>query len=212
MSYVLYVADCETTGTNHKIHDIIELSMIRIDLDNGKDEQKTWHMKPLNPAQIEDKALEVTGYKREDILGQTKEGKAKFVDPKSVITQVECWIMEDDVAAPDRVLIGQNIEFDKNFLESLWKKLDSFDTFPFMLENNNRMLDTKQLALLIDICTGVRRKYYNLGNLVKDFGVKKGKAHIAAEDTRMTKDLFVEQINPIKEFIKNNYSDKYDKK
>ena len=117
--------------------------------------------------------------------------------------------MEDDVSAVDRILLGQNIVFDKDMLEALWSKLNCSETFPFMIENNNRLLDTKQLAILIDICTGNRRKYYNLGSLIKDFGLKKGKAHVASEDVRMTKDLFMAQLNPIRSAIAEAFKDAY---
>lgn len=210
MSYILYVLDTETTGLDPKIHDVVEISMCRVFLDGSKeDEQKTWFLKPLNPSQMEDKALEVNKLKREDLLWQTQEGREKFREPADVIAEIEMWMIEDEVSSFDRVMLGQNVTFDKDMLEALWNKVGQSSTFPFEIKNNNRLLDTKQLAILIDICTGTRRKYYSLGSLVKDFGVKKGKAHIASEDVRMTKDLFMAQINPIKEAIAEAFKDAY---
>lgn len=210
MSYILYVADTETTGLDPKIHDVVEISMCRVFLDSDREEeQRTWHLKPLNPDKIDDEALEINKLKREDLCGLTPAGREKYREPIEVVAEIERWIMEDDMSSFDRVLLGQNIIFDKDMLESLWKKLDCFNTFPFEIKNNNRLIDTKQLAILIDLCTGTRRQFYNLANLVKDFGVKKGKAHIASEDVRMTKDLFMAQFQPIKgaiaEAFKNNY-------
>lgn len=210
MGYVIYIADTETTGMDPKIHDVVEISMCRVFLDGTKEEeQRTWHLKPLNPDQMEDKALEVNKLKREDLRGLTKEGREKYHEPAKVVAEIERWMMEDDMSSFDRVLLGQNIVFDKNMLEALWEKVGNTDTFPFEVKNNNRLIDTKQLAILIDLCTGVRRQYYNLSNLVKDFGVKKGKAHVAAEDVRMTKDLFMAQLNPIKEAIAEAFKDVY---
>lgn len=150
---------------------------------------------------MDEKALQITGYKKADLCGLTKYGQETFLNPADVITQIELWVMGDDVSADDRILLGQNIGFDKDFMMDLWKRLGSENTFPFMVENNNRLIDTKQLAILIDLCTGNKRKFYNLSSLVKDFGVKKGKAHRAAEDVRMTRDLFLAQIGPIKDTI-----------
>lgn len=210
MSYIIYVADTETTGLNPNIHDVVEISMCRVFLDGAKDdEQKTWHLKPLNPSQMEEKALEVNKLKKEDLCGLTKEGREKYNDPAEVVAEIERWIMEDGASSFDRVLLGQNVVFDKDMLEALWGKVNCSDTFPFEIKNNNRLIDTKQLAILIDICTGTRRKYYNLSNLVKDFGVKKGKAHIASEDVRMTKDLFMAQLNPIKIAIAEAFKNAY---
>lgn len=213
MSYVIYVCDTETTGTDAKIHDVVEISMCRVFINSDKaDEQKTWFLKALNPGTIEEKALEVNKLKREDILGLTKEGREKFCEPAEVIAEIERWIMEDDVSSFDRVLLGQNIIFDKDMLESLWERQGSSNTFPFEVGNNNRLLDTKQLAILIDLCTGNRRKYYNLSNLIKDFGVKRGKAHIASEDVRMTKDLFLAQLEPIRSAVADAFKDAYQSK
>lgn len=210
MSYIIYVADTETTGLNPEIHDVVEISMCRFSLgSDAKEEQKTWYLKPLNPNQMEEKALEVTGLKREDLCGLTPAGREKYREASEVVAEIERWIMEDDMSSFDRVLVGQNITFDKDMLQALWRKLECNDTFPFEIGNNNRLLDTKQLAILIDICTGTRRKYYNLSNLVKDFGVKKGKAHIASEDVRMTKDLFITQLSPIQAAIAEAFKAKY---
>ena len=52
MEYTLYITDVETTGLDSRIHDIIEMSLLRLS-DNI---QKTWRLKPLNPdASEEDK-------------------------------------------------------------------------------------------------------------------------------------------------------------
>ena len=86
--------------------------------------------------------------------------------------------------------------------DTLWKKAKSPNTFPF----SNFIIDTIHMTRFIDLCTGNKRDRYNLGSLVKDFGVTKCKAHRAADDVKMTKDLFLKQFNPIKEFIANTFS------
>ena len=81
--YVVYVADCETTGLLNndehldikKTNDIIELSMCRIIFESDTKitrEQNTWFMKPFNLDTIQDEALAVCGYKREDITHKTQ--------------------------------------------------------------------------------------------------------------------------------------------
>ena len=91
----------------------------------------------------------------------------------------------------------------------MWRKVGSYDTFPFILNNDNRVIDTKQIATLFDVCIGKRRKYYNLSSLVKSFGVKRGKAHQASEDVRMTTDLLIKFIEPIRDIVIDNFSDCY---
>lgn len=211
--YKIYISDIESSGLDKNIHEVIEISMLRFSLFDKSfpEEQKTWLLRALNPATIEDQALAINGHKKADILWQTDYGRQNYKEPKDVIAEIENWMMTDNVSVMDRIFAGQNPDFDTGFLTTgLWDRYGYKDTFPFAIENGNRVLDTKQLALLVDLCTGKRREFYNLGSLVKAFGVKKGKAHQAAEDTRMTKDLLVKIVDPIKEEIAKKHHGGYD--
>lgn len=194
-SYVIYVIDTETTGTDCKIHDIVELSAMRLiqqqDLSFER-EQKTWYLKAVHPETIEEEALKINGHKRDDILHLTKEGREKYKDPSEVLSEIELWIMQDEFSSMDRVFAGQNPRFDISFFKELYVRYDNISNFPFELSNDNRILDTKEIVLYIDLLLGKRRQKYYLGDLIKCFGVKKGKAHRADEDVRMTADLIEE--------------------
>lgn len=210
--YIIYVIDTETTGFDVDKHDIIEISASRFKLsDPSKVDQKTWYLKPLNTQSIDQEALDVNKHKREDLLHLTDFGKETYKDPKDVIVDIENWIMEDRISAIDRFVCGQNVTFDIIRMEKLWSKLDSESTFPFDLTNGDRIFDTKYFAGAIDLLVGRRRRYYNLGNLVKAFGVKKRKAHRAEDDVAMTLDLMVAMLSPLvkvaKESFKENYLD-----
>jgi len=211
--YIIYVMDTETTGLDPEENDVIEISMCRFYMDSPDEiEQKTWLLRPLNPMAIDDKALKINGHKREDILGFTKFGKENYLEPEVIVAQIEQWIMDDDQSIIDRVVAGQNILFDIRFLKGLWKKVGNEDTFPFSVENDNRIFDTKMFALAIDICTGRRRRFYNLKSLVESFGAKKLRAHRADADTLMTVDVFRKMLEPIASALevafKDSYSDK----
>ena len=211
MDYILYVCDTETTGQDPQKHDVIEVSFWRIDskiLSGEKielNEQKTWYLTPLNSQAIEEKALYINKHKREDILHQTTEGRELYKNPHETIDEIEAWIMDDDVSLDDRVFIGQNPKFDYDFLVELWKKTGNENSFPF----SPFILDTIQIARMIDVCMGKKRSRYNLGSLVKDFGVTKARAHRAADDTKMTKDLVVKQLSPIYNIIREHFKDYY---
>lgn len=210
--YVLYIVDTETTGLDPAVNDVIEISMCRLIFDdqgNTHQDQKSWLLKALNPASISDEALRVNGHKREDILHLTKFGKETYHLPEQVIAEIELWVMEDNVSAMDRIFIGQNPYFDIDFLKQLWRRLDTPSTFPFELENGNRTLDTKQIAVLIDLCTGRRRLQYSLSALVKAFGVKKERAHRADADVRMTTDLLITFLNPLRPTIQEKFKSAY---
>jgi DNA polymerase III epsilon subunit-like protein len=186
MNYVIYVADTETTGLDDRKHDIVELSLYR--LHDG--EQKTWHLKPLSPENIDDDALRVNGHKKENLLHITKEGRDTYLEPSKVIVDIENWVTDDGVPHSNRVLVGQNVGFDRNFMEQLWIKCQAKDSFPF----GRRYLDTMQIQFFMDWCAGVMDQGYSLANLTKKYGVKNDKAHSASADTRATKDVFLKQV------------------
>jgi DNA polymerase III epsilon subunit-like protein len=209
-SYIVYVCDTETTGLIPGENEIIELSLSRLYIDNADvEDQKTWLIRAMKPETIQEEALGVNEHKREDILHISKFGRENYIFPKDVLPQIENWIAEDNMSAHDRVLAGQNVEFDYNHMYAMWKTYDSLDTFPFTVGHNKLVADTKLISILIDLCNGKKREKYNLFSLVKAFGIKQRKAHKAAEDTAMTKELLVKQINGIKEAVRNSFSDCY---
>lgn len=196
MDYVIYVTDVETTGLDDRNNDIIELSIHRL----TDDVQKTWCLKPTNPATIDPDSLRINGHKREDLLHQTKEGRERYQDPTKVIVEVENWIMEDGVPATQRILAGQNIAFDRGFLEQHWIKCQSKDTFPF----GRRTLDTMQIEFFLDLCKGSMSEGYSLNNLTKKYGLKNDKAHTAAADVKVTKEVLLKQIEFFTSKLKDN--------
>jgi DNA polymerase III alpha subunit (gram-positive type) len=206
-NYVVYVCDTETTGLDPTKNEIVELSLIRMFLNSEKeDEQKTWLIRAMMPLNIQDEALAVNGHKREDVLGLSKNGKENYILPKDVLPQIENWMAEDDCLAADRVLAGHNALFDFNMIEAMWKRNDAVETFPFLIGSKTQLIDTKMLTLFIDILIGKKRKYYNLGSVIKAYGIKKEKAHRADTDTRVTRDLLRKQILPFIEPAKTSFS------
>jgi DNA polymerase III alpha subunit (gram-positive type) len=207
-NYIVYVQDTETTGLEPKIHEIIELSLLRLTLkETGfEPDQKTWLIKALNPATIQDDALAINGHKKEDILWQTPFGRENYIKPSDAIIEIEDWIADDKMSAHDRVFAGQNPMFDFEHMIALWERCQSLDTFPFRTGFNKLIIDTMQLALFFDICIGRKREKYNLGSLIKDFGIKKEKAHRADADTRMTSDLLVKFIETCTPIVRDKFA------
>lgn len=192
-SYSLYVCDVETTGLNHLQHDVIELSLLR--LYDGC--QKTWKIKPFNESTIDSGALRVNGHKLEDLLHQTKFGRDNYKKASDVLVEVENWLLEDNVSSEFRLLVGQNINFDKSMLEQLWLKCDSKDTFPF----GRRTMDTMMIEFFLDWCKNTIAEGYSLNNLTKKYGVKNEKAHTAEADVKATKEVFEKQIEYFKKVL-----------
>jgi DNA polymerase III epsilon subunit-like protein len=190
--FKLYVLDTETTGLDPLRHEIIELSMYRI----NDDQQKTWYLKPRNPDFAEPDALRINGHKIEDLKHSTAESKEKYQDPAKAVIDIENFCNEDFGSSDARIMVGQKISFDLNFLQALWKQENAADTFPW--GSRPHMIDTKQLQLFIDLVKKEKSEYYNLGSLVEKHGVKKLKAHRSTEDTVMTKDVFLKQLEVFK--------------
>ena len=208
--YIVYVVDTETTGLDADKHDIIEFSASRFRLSNpSKIDQKTWYLTPLRPENIDQEALDINKHKREDLLHQTEFGRETYQNPEDVIVDIENWVMEDRMSAIDRFICGQNVTFDTIRMEKLWEKLDSVSTFPFDFTNGNRIFDTMHFAGAIDLMVGRRRRYYNLSNLVKAFGVKKRKAHRAEDDVAMTLDLMIAMLSPLINAAKESFNQNY---
>lgn len=208
--YIIYVGDTETTGMDPALHDVIEISLCRFSMDSPDNrDQRTWFLKALNPTTIQEEALQVNGHKREDIIHFTQAGKEKYKEPSDVVVDIENWIMEDDASVMDRMLVGQNIAFDIQMLKELWRRVNAVDTFPWDVDRGKRVLDTQGICNFIDLCTGRRRRYTNLGTLIKAFGVKKRVAHRAEDDVAMTTDLLVKMLEPLISVAKKEFGECY---
>lgn len=190
-NFIFYVCDTETTNLDSSIGDIIELSLYRL----SDNQQKTWCLKPTNVAGIDPGALKVNGHKLDDITHKTKEGRERYLPAERVVADIENWMMEDGASSEERIFIAQNAPFDKGYIEKLWAKVGASNSFPF----GRRYLDTMQIEIFLDFCKNERQEYYNLGSIIKKYGIKLDKAHTAAADTLATKELFIKQA----EFVKN---------
>jgi DNA polymerase III epsilon subunit-like protein len=202
MEYVLYVADCETTGLDSHLNDVIETSLLR--LSDGQ--QRTWCLKPINMDNIDIAALRINGHKMADLKWETKEGRERYREAKQVIVEIENWILEDGVPTEQRVLVGQNVGFDREFLTQLWTKCQAADTFPL----GRRMVDTMIIEFFLDWCKtqlpGKDFKMaegYSLSGLVKKYGVTNTKAHTAEADVKATGEVFGKQVEAFIELLKN---------
>jgi len=195
MKYELYVCDCETTGLLAPVHSPVEISIYRL----STDEQRTWFLRPLNFAAISTDALRVNGLKIEDLKGLAKEGREKYRDPSQVLVEIENWIMNDGCPSDLRMLVGQNVPFDKGMLEALWEKCGTLETFPF---SRKYSLDTMGIELFLDLVREQESEGYSLRNLVKKYALKNEKAHSAEADTKVTMQVFRKQISTFQSLLK----------
>ena len=189
----LYVVDTETDGLDFVKNSVIEVSIIRVE----DQVQKTWCIKPLAIENISTDALRVNGHKLEDLLHKTPFGRETYRDASKVIVEIENWLMEDNLSSDSRWMIGQNVQYDKNMLEFLWKKCNAHDSFPF----GRRMIDTMQFEVFMDLAAGTKSESYSLNSIIKKYGIKNEKAHTAAADTKATAEVFLKQLDVMKKLV-----------
>lgn len=197
--YQLYVADCETTGTQDN-NEIIEFSLLRV----SDSSQKTFFIQPTRWDCVQEDALRINGHSLQDLKNgfriEEDGSKTIYMKPQKALVAIEQFLMEDFASAPDRVLVGQNTQFDIRFLQAMWRSLGQEDTYPF----GRMYLDTMQIAFFLDYVNGVEKEGgYNLAGLVKALEVKKEKAHRAENDVRMTKDVFFKLVESCKKNSQN---------
>jgi len=193
--FQLYILDTETTGLDPFRNDVIEFSIYRVQ----DESQKTWYIKAVNEDSITTEALRVNGHKLNDITHKTKEGMSKYISPDVAIIEIENWMAEDGVQSDDRIICGQNPNFDLTFLREMWRRCGAEDSIPF----GKKTLDTLQIVLLFDLISDRKRDSYALSSLVKDYGIKYEKAHRADADVRMTKDLLFKLMDILKQNSSN---------
>ena len=195
LPYTIYFVDTETTGLE-KFNSIIELSLFRL----NDERQMTWCLTSDANDNISTDALRVNGHKLEDIKHMTAFGKETYKAPSKVLPEIENWMLQDNDTPENRIFIAQNSQFDLQFMLELWRRENCVDTFPW--GNRPKVIDTIQFQLILDLAHNEKSPYLNLGSLVDKYKVKKLKAHKAAEDTIMMKDVFLAQMKTIQQLQK----------
>jgi DNA polymerase III epsilon subunit-like protein len=193
--YEIYVCDVETTNRNPLTGDIIEICLIRL----STDETKTWYIRAINEDAIDPGALKVNHHILEEITWKTSAGKAKYMDPKKALVEIENWLAQDMLLSDERVLAGHNIgNFDYPYIMNMFERNGVGENFPF----GRRILDTMQLEFAMDYAAGKLADAYSLAALNKKYGIKNQDAHRAEADTIATKQLLVAQLKKLSDKLK----------
>lgn len=157
----MIVVDVECTGTEAHKHSI--LSVGAIDFDNPThqfyEECRAW-----DGAKIEDEALAVNGFSREQAIDASKQSEAELVH--KFITWSE--------GIPDTTFAGQNVSFDRDFLKYAAQRA-GHTNWPFA----HRTLDTHTLAWMHMVKRGLvppidaekRRSALNLDAVLNYCGI-----------------------------------------
>lgn len=121
MNKILFV-DVETTGTDPKLHGLLQLSgAISINGTVKASRVFDFHLRPFPDDQIEDEALAIQGLTREDLANPAR------LDPRQVHGEFRAMLSSvvDKYNRRDKLfLVGYNATFDDNFLRAFFLKCE----------------------------------------------------------------------------------------
>lgn len=179
-SKILY-ADLETTGIDENLHGIIQIAII-LEKDGQVLDRFSTYVTPGPTDQVDDKALEVNGKTRAEIL---------LYPPPVVAGAAMTTFLAKHIAPYDPndkwVFCGHNSNFDKNFLYKFFKKYTSLSLFNF---THVYLLDTFAMAQILWVSGEFKDiKNLKLPTLAEYYNLEH-KAHDAISDTEVSRQLF----------------------
>lgn len=168
----LMVYDVETTGFSSTKNALIEVSFTPI-INGDIQPPRTFRMRPHEGAIIEDSALKVNGYIREDIM--------TWGDPKEVLKEIILYL---DSFERKFKQVGHNVAFDKRFLSAFFSRYGCYGDFYSIFRSNS--FDTEKMAREQDI----KAASFKLGDLCKYFEIPYENGHKAENDSVATAHLY----------------------
>jgi DNA polymerase III epsilon subunit-like protein len=109
MALEFYILDVESTGLSVDIHEINQISIMRV----ADKEQKTFRVKVKRPGCYNQQALEIQGITPKDLR--------KGEPIEYVIKQIEDFMNVDGKTPAHRVIVAHNAVFDRKFVHRAWK-------------------------------------------------------------------------------------------
>jgi DNA polymerase III epsilon subunit-like protein len=122
--------DVETTGTEPHLHSILSLGAVDTENPTNQfyDECRVW-----DGAHIEDEALAINGFTKEEATSRDKKSEAELIQA------FVAWATD---IPGDRTIVGQNSSFDRDFVKHACRR--AHRDFPFA----HRTLDTHTMAYM----------------------------------------------------------------
>lgn len=172
--YNLAFLDCETTGLSPRDHEIIEIAAIIYDPRKDKIINE-WSKKaaPRNIETANPLALNINGYNEA---------------PETYKNNIRSVIFEFYKTIGDCIVIGQNIQFDINFIKKYYEEFSIEREF-----HRHRRLEISSMAWPATINSELEDM--SLQTLCKHFGVSNDNAHRALTDCHRTLEVYKCLIN-----------------
>ena len=172
----IFAIDVETGGFNPKTSALLEIAIIPI-IHGEKQEPFVSYIRPFNGAEVSDGALKVNGLTRDQIKDFPSESEVfikllKFIDSHE---------------AP-LYLLGQNVQFDRDFLNEFFKR--NMTHMEFVRRFRPELLCTLELSKKVFDKKRQKPANMKLGTLCEWFSIKLEKAHTALADIEATVELW----------------------
>ena len=170
----LLVIDCETTGRNSQVHEIIEIAWLRCESTADGWKIRTSEEYKIKPGKIElaeDEALAINGY-----------DPSEWTDEATTDLSIVLRKLNDAMTGVDR-LLGHNLIFDLRFLSEAYERENIVHSdFPSYYDTRAEGEDLKRRGLVHGA---------SLSRLCRHFDVNVGgRSHTALIDCEMTVGLF----------------------
>lgn len=181
--------DCETTGLDTDIHEIIQLAGI-IESPGNFSTSFNFRMKPLNVKSISKDAIAAHGISVKEML-LYKHPYDVYLEFKLLLnTYVNKYDKDDKL-----ILSGQNVKFDDKFIRAWFEKYT--DTYWGSYVTSG-VFDLKTLAPMYEIFYNKKIfSSYSLGYLCKKLEVELTNAHDAKADIIATRECCLKIYNEI---------------
>ena len=189
----LYLLDTETTGLAVDVHEINQISVMRV----HDKAQVTFQVKVRRPNVYNIEALKVQGISPKDLLNGVRIEEAT--------KNVDAFLAEDGKTKAHRCIIAHNAPFDRKFVHRAWESADR--EFPadlwictesfskrYVKKHGGEKIAKAQLDGGVDIKTdkyGNLKPKFGLNNLLIGLGIQaKAGAHRAEIDVQNTLELY----------------------
>jgi len=205
MSINYYVLDTETSGLMIDVHEINQISVLRV-IDR---EQLSIQIKVKHPHVYSPQALEVQGITPDDLK--------KGVPVEEAVESVNMFLQEDGQTKAHRCIIAHNAPFDRKFVHRAWDRLDiefpadlwlctqSFSKRHVAKHRNGEKIAEAQVKCGVEIKRdkfGSLKPKFGLNNFMMGVGlVPKLGAHSAEVDVQNTVELYQWLMNSNTEHV-----------
>jgi DNA polymerase-3 subunit epsilon len=180
MSKKTLFIDTETTGTDPKMHGMIQLACI-IDIDGKIEAEQSWNIKPFVKDAIDFEALKVNGLSLDTIQGYPV--PAGVFHDFQYLLGAHC----DKYNRNDKYYpAGFKVDFDLAFLREFFLKMNDCYIGSWF---NGKEIDPLSLLRWLDWKGEISLPNYRLTTVCEYFGIKLDKAHDALADIRATREL-----------------------